>query len=118
MLKEINTIRQFMKAKTQYRILMTGLILCNLFFAPSLAAKSVYLHSGESSLVWKVKPQVEVKDVSSMMKEGYQTVDWVEAVVPGTVFTAYVEAGIEKDPNFGDNIHKVDRSKYDQSFWY
>lgn len=107
-----------MKAKTQYRILMTGLILCYLFFAPSLAAKSVYLHSGESSLVWKVKPQVEVKDVSSMMKVGYQTVDWVEAVVPGTVFTAYVEAGIEKDPNFGDNIHKVDRSKYDQSFWY
>ena len=38
--------------------------------------------------------------------------------VPGTVFGSYVEAGLEKDPNFGDNIYKVDKSKYDRNFWY
>ena len=42
----------------------------------------------------------------------------VDAVVPGTAFTSYVTAGLEKDPNFGDNIHNVDRAKYDRSFWY
>lgn len=38
--------------------------------------------------------------------------------MPGTVFTSYVTAGLEKDPNFGDNIHQVERKKYDRSFWY
>ena len=43
---------------------------------------------------------------------------WVDAVVPGTAFNSYVIAGLEKDPNFGDNIHQVNRDKYDCSFWY
>jgi len=43
---------------------------------------------------------------------------WIPAVVPGCVFTSYVEAGLEKDPNFGDNIYKVDKSKYDRDFVY
>ena len=38
--------------------------------------------------------------------------------MPGTAFNSYVIAGIEKDPNFGDNIHQVNRDKYDRSFWY
>jgi hypothetical protein len=29
-----------------------------------------------------------------------------------------VAAGLEKDPNFGDNIYKVDKKKYDRNFWY
>src|SRR5689334_17903649 len=43
---------------------------------------------------------------------------WIPAVVPGCVFTSYVEAGLEKDPNFADNIYKVDKSKYDRDFVY
>ena len=38
--------------------------------------------------------------------------------MPGTAFNSYVIAGLEKDPNFGDNIHQVNRDKYDRSFWY
>ncbi|TAN11096.1 MAG: hypothetical protein EPN37_17905 [Chitinophagaceae bacterium] len=48
----------------------------------------------------------------------YNTAGWVKAVVPGTVFTSYVDAGLEKDPNYGDNIYKVDKSKYYRNFWY
>mgnify|MGYP000674162980 CR=1 FL=1 len=36
--------------------------------------------------------------------------DYVKGVVPGTVFTAYVEAGIVPDPNYADNIYKVDET--------
>jgi len=43
---------------------------------------------------------------------------WVNAVVPGIVFQSYVAAGLEKDPNFGDNIYRVDKKKYDKNFWY
>src|SRR5699024_5934453 len=27
-------------------------------------------------------------------------------------------AGLEKDPNYADNIYKVDKSKYNRNFWY
>ena len=40
------------------------------------------------------------------------------AQVPGTVFVSYVLAGKEKDPNYADNIYKVDLKKYDRNFWY
>lgn len=43
---------------------------------------------------------------------------WVEAVVPGATFTSYVEAGLEPDPNFGDNAYKVDKEKYRRDYWY
>lgn len=44
--------------------------------------------------------------------------DTIAAVVPGCVFTSYVQAGIEKDPNFGDNIYRVDQAKYNRNFCY
>lgn len=84
-----------------------------------LQAENIYLHSGTPSITWKVKPQAEVgNDVSRLSDPRYDMSSWVDAVVPGTVFNSYVVAGYEKDPNFGDNIHRVDRSKYDRSFWY
>jgi len=71
------------------------------------------------AVTWKVKPQAEIgKDSIAILTAGYGTTSWVNAVVPGTVFNSYVTAGIEKDPNYGDNIHKVDRAKYDRSYWY
>ena len=42
----------------------------------------------------------------------------VEGVVPGVVFTAYVNAGKEEDPNYADNIWNVDVTKYNGPFWY
>ena len=44
--------------------------------------------------------------------------DYVKGVVPGAVFTAYVEAGIVPDPNYADNIYKVDETFYNRPFWY
>ncbi len=60
----------------------------------------------------------DVGDAATVAVPGYKPSGWVPALVPGTAFASYVEAGLEKDPNFGDNIHRVDRAKYDRSFWY
>ncbi|WP_455672984.1 galactose-binding domain-containing protein [Phocaeicola sp.] len=85
----------------------------------SLHAQTVYLHSDNPQTKWKLKPQSEVgNDAASLCKGDYNAAAWVDAVVPGTSFNSYVVAGLEKDPNFGDNIHQVDRNKYDRSFWY
>src|SRR3954467_2038941 len=68
---------------------------------------------------WKLMPQDDLgRDSVSMYKEGYDTKHWVPAVVPGCVFNSYVQAGLEKDPNFGDNIYQVDQQKYNRNFWY
>jgi len=94
-----------------------GLILAG--FMQTMQAAPVYLHSDNPNLKWKLKPQSEVGgDVSSMLSPNYNASAWVDAVVPGTAFNSYVVAGLEKDPNFGNNIHQVDRKKYDRSFWY
>lgn len=68
---------------------------------------------------WYVAAQSSIgADSMALMEPGYQVEGWVPAEVPGTVFGACVAAGNEKDPNFGDNIYRVDKSKYDQNFWY
>lgn len=86
---------------------------------PSIYAQQVYLHSDNPQINWKLKPQAEViEDASTLCGSQYNASAWVNAVVPGTAFNSYVVAGLEKDPNFGDNIHQVDRNKYDRSFWY
>jgi hypothetical protein len=75
--------------------------------------------TGSAQLAWKVRPQSAVNDaVEKICRPDYDASNWVNAIVPGTVFASYVAAGLEKDPNFGDNIYKVDRSKYDRNFWY
>ena len=43
---------------------------------------------------------------------------WLKAVVPGAVFTSFVEAGLEPDPNYGDNAWKVEKTKYSRDVWY
>ena len=95
--------------------ILTGLAL--VAFMQFAQANPVYLHSDNPQLKWKLKPQSEV-DMASMLTDEYNASAWVDAVVPGTAFNSYVVAGLEKDPNFGDNIQKVERSKYDRSFWY
>ncbi len=86
-----------------------------LYVAAAAQYKKISLDS--KNVEWRIKAQDEVQD-DAMMKAGYDASGWVEATVPGTVFGAYVEAGLEKDPNFGDNAYRVDKRKYDRNFWY
>ncbi|MDP4210261.1 MAG: discoidin domain-containing protein [Bacteroidota bacterium] len=77
------------------------------------------LNSDNKSVQWKVIAQADVKKAAAeIFPSGINTSGWVSAIVPGTVFNSYVVAGLEKDPNFGDNIYKVDKKKYDRNFWY
>lgn len=87
-------------------------------FHLTVAAQKVSLNSGSPAVGWQLRAQNEVSDPQAMQRAGYDSSDWIAAVVPGAVFTSFVEAGIEPDPNFGDNAYKVDKSKYDRNFWY
>lgn len=93
-----------------------------------LLSLTTYIASGQSNLVylnstntqvWRVKAQTDVGEQTDKIHQlDLKNDDWVQAIVPGTVFASYVAQGLEKDPNFGDNIYKVDKSKYDRNFWY
>src|ERR1700744_3686280 len=82
------------------------------------AQHTVSLNSSNTKVDWRVKPEADVTDIASIQKTGFAVNGWVKATVPGTVFADYVTAGIEKDPNYGDNIYKVDKAKYNRNFWY
>ena len=70
-------------------------------------------------LKWKVFPQHgEALNGGQISLPGYANKAWIDAVVPGTVFYSYVAAGKEANPDYADNIYKVDKAKYNQPYWY
>ncbi|UOE47216.1 discoidin domain-containing protein [Mucilaginibacter sp. SMC90] len=94
------------------------IVILTCFYSAAGAQSNEVSLNSSAGQQWKVKPQADIADASRIKDAGYNTADWVAAVVPGTTFASYVAAGLEKDPNFGDNIYKVDKAKYDRSFWY
>lgn len=77
------------------------------------------LNSSNPAITWELKPQAEV--VASgfdLSRVGHKLGKTVKGIVPGVVFASYVEAGLEKDPNFADNIYRVDEFFYNRPFWY
>lgn len=78
------------------------------------------LNSSNSVIVWEVKPQADLENATGeqISTPGFKMPDYVKGVVPGTVFTAYVDAGIVPDPNYADHIYKVDETFYNRPFWY
>ena len=68
---------------------------------------------------WSIAPQAEIKEGGEQISsDDYVPKEWMKATVPGTVFGAYVEAGKEQEPTYGDNAYRVDQTKYDRNFWY
>jgi len=79
----------------------------------------ISLNSSNPEIIWEVKPQANLSETGNQISmPGFHIPDYVKGVVPGVVFTAYVDAGLEKDPNYGDNIYNVDESFYNRPFWY
>lgn len=71
------------------------------------AQQPIPLDSRSGNIRWEVRP---LDDKPALPP--------VEAIVPGCVFASYVAAGLEEDPDFGDNAYRVDKSRYDRDFCY
>ncbi len=77
------------------------------------------LNSSNPEVAWHLQPQDAVgASGNEISRPGFRFEETVDAVVPGIIFTSYVEAGLEKDPNFADNIYQVDETFYSRPFWY
>jgi hypothetical protein len=87
-----------------------GLIACLTQFASAQT---------KIALTWKLFPQKGESNTGYQISmPGFTNKSWINGVVPGTVFYAYVVAGKESNPDYADNIYKVDKAKYNQSYWY
>lgn len=102
--------------KRLFTIILITLGLC--LNMTSYAQKRISLNSETTR--WEVLPQADLSSATgkTVSTQGFKMKNAVEGVVPGTVFTAYVEAGREKDPNYGINVINVDESYYNRPFWY
>lgn len=71
----------------------------------SVFLRSYKSHNGNSE--WKIKKYAETKeDGSTISQPNYDTPDWLNAIVPGTVLNTLVNNKIYPDPYFGDNNRK------------
>ena len=43
---------------------------------------------------------------------------WIEATVPGTVLTSYMNIGAVPDNRFDDNMRQISESFFNSDFWY
>lgn len=65
------------------------------------------LKNYKGSYDWLIKKFGETKEDGSVVsKHGYKTVDWLPAIVPGTVLNSLVENKIYPEPYYGDNNKK------------
>lgn len=82
-------------------------------------AQKIYPLDSSDNICWKVFPVDSVStSVNTLSGVSYDMSAWIKSKVPGTFFVDYVNAGIEKNPDFGDNIYQVDEKKYNRPFWY
>src|SRR5580692_9662577 len=96
---------------------LSFIIFLGILTLPSAAQTKISLNSDNPSIHWRLTPQTDADSVA-LFQPGYDTRQWTDAVVPGTTFTSFVAAGKEADPNYADNIYRVDKRKYDRNFWY
>ena len=102
--------------KVRFTLLIPVMLL---WFTGHAQTTKISLNSTNKAITWQIKPKADLKSTGFQISTpGFNIPDYVKGVVPGVVFTAYVEAGKEKDPNFADNIWKVDESFYSRPFWY
>jgi hypothetical protein len=103
------------KIKTLF--ILGSMNLCALLGYAQISKLS--LNSSNSQIHWEVKPKADVKNSGNELSNpGFKISNAVKGTVPGTVFTSYVDAGLVPEPNFADNIWKVDELLFNRPFWY
>jgi hypothetical protein len=68
---------------------------------------------------WRLAAAPTIKaDGAAIAQMGFDTAGWLDAVVPGTVLTTYIERGVYPDPEYGLNNLAIPESLNKQDYWY
>ncbi len=69
---------------------------------------------------WKIQSSEKLAGIEdkSLSENGFDVSGWYEGVVPGTVMGALTDSKVFEDPTFGINMKNVDRTLFQQPWWY
>lgn len=97
---------------------LRGLLLLLLVAQSAMANDRISLSSYDGQK-WQLFPHVGSMPADvRVAKDTWQPESSIDGIVPGTAFAAYVAAGYEEDPNFSDNIYRVNEETYNVAHWY
>jgi hypothetical protein len=102
-------------------ILFSTLLIIGMLNLLSPRATVAMPASMEISSGWKLQDAAKVPQKGSEVSaSGFHTDDWHPAVVPGTVLTSLVKAGVYPEPLYGENSRpdKIPDSLCRTSYWY
>lgn len=93
-------------------------LVCVALISVSIHAQTIY-SLNSSNINWKIcRVDQAVNSIANLSKTDFNVDNWIDATVPGTFFVDHVNAGLESNPDFGDNIYQIDEAKYNKPFWY
>src|SRR5260221_4467596 len=68
---------------------------------------------------WKLRPAPEISaNGDAISQNGFGTIGWWDATVPGTVLTTMINQGVYPDPDYGLNNLAIPESLNKQDYWY
>src|SRR5690606_41759658 len=103
-----------MKKRLLYLLLFLQLVLVGYG-----QVREISLNSDNPAIHWEIKPQSDLPySGQEIAQPNFRIKDSVRGIVPGVVFTAYVDQGLVPDPTFADNIYRVDEQLFNRPFWY
>ena len=107
---------QLNQANTIYFFLITFFLLSSCRQPESLTLSRSETLSGN----WKMQPVDRLKGIDDQLisVNNFDTKDWYEAVVPGTVLGSLATKKVIEDPTFGINMKNVDTMQFKQPWWY
>ena len=98
------------------------LISCGAVFALSNLAFSIMAPKPGSEVPlagWQMQDIAKVsEDGGTISSRSFHPSQWYEAVVPGTVLTTLVKAGVYPEPLYGENNRAIPESLCRTSYWY
>ncbi len=99
-----------------------GLLLSIIFFTACTQKNQISDYYKHTVLRknWKLQiaDKIQNPDGAIISKQDFNTDNWLNAVVPGTVMGSLVANGIVENPYFGINLKKVDKDQFKKSWWY
>ena len=107
--------QHFFHKTALFMLVMTFLISACGNLEKPVASTSETLSSG-----WKLQTSGELEGISGniISQIDYQTENWHNAIVPGTVLGSLVADGTIVDPYFGINMKKIDKEQFKIPWWY
>lgn len=88
-------------AALAYLLILTCLSVSAMPAEDDLLLNSKSVHNGD--FAWKMQQMKKTSCGEEISLPGFDTSNWLDAVVPGTVLTSLVHDGIYPDPYFGTN---------------